>query len=479
MHSTLERATTPPEPDPPEVADEPSPVSPAVATHERHHALQAALRGLEDALAQRRSDPIHERATPPHHPRRTGAPRPQAVPLHRPWLLLGEPRQARRRNGADAARRVAVWLSRTLYTAGAALLVSLWALLMAAGRLSFRIAVRTTTTTAAVPLEAPLARPGQAGRRAEVAVAYPKRRPGSYEDRSLGDFIVPWIPMLASIAVMALIVTSYPNLISTLMNRSRAIGTATLSGRRLADAEQAASDAGLRVEVARVEPSESTPKDVIVEQDPRPGTRLEPGGTIRLVVSGGLRPPDVSGKTIDQARVDLIIRGWKPNPDVETRVAAGAPNVVIDQRPRATEAVPEKGPVTLIVAAPNLVLGRAVRTSVGGAAPEAVDGQTGTVAWPAGPAPGWLEIELGSPSTVAAVSLLPAVQRTIPAVVEVWAWDVSGRFYPLQAVAQDFADNQPVTARLSQPAVNVVRLRIATTSAGGPLGWREISVLDR
>jgi hypothetical protein len=132
-----------------------------------------------------------------------------------------------------------------------------------------------------------------------------------------------------------------------------------------------------------------------------------------------------------------------------------------------------------VVAAPNLALGKRVQTSTGGQVPEATDGQTETVARPSGSPSHWIEVDLGSPVTVQTVSLLVALERPGVATIEIWAWDAKGRFFPLHLFNGELEDGATLQARLAEPAQNIVRLRVATTAAPGPLGWRELSVLDR
>ena len=133
----------------------------------------------------------------------------------------------------------------------------------------------------------------------------------------------------------------------------------------------------------------------------------------------------------------------------------------------------------LVAAAANLAQERSVQKSVGGSAPQAVDGQPETVAWISGSLPNWVEIDLGGPVNVAAFSLLLAQERPGPSVIEIWAWDANNRFAPLHLFSQETSDNVTLSARLPQPAVNVVRLRVVTTTAPSPIGWREITVADR
>ena len=90
-----------------------------------------------------------------------------------------------------------------------------------------------------------------------------------------------------------------------------------------------------------------------------------------------------------------------------------------------------------------------------------------------------MEVEFGAPITVSALSLQVATEKSGPALTEVWAWDVNRRFFPLHLFAGPVADGAELSTQLDQPVSNVVKLRVATTSASSPIGWREIVVLDR
>ena len=62
--------------------------------------------------------------------------------------------------------------------------------------------------------------------------------------------------------------------------------------------------------------------------------------------------------------------------------------------------------------------------------------------------------------------------------VELWGWDSTNRFFPIHAFTQETADGATLSVQLPNPIPNVVRLRVATTSAPSPIGWREITVIQ-
>ena len=287
------------------------------------------------------------------------------------------------------------------------------------------------------------------------------------------------VPLAASSVVALVAIQFYGSILPSLVRGLRPADVPILTGRTLDEATEAARIQGLGVTVASVRPSDSSQKNIVVEQAPVPGTLMRRGDVVKLTVSAGLRPPNVIGKPLDQARVQLVRDGWSVAPEVETRIVNGPSDVVIEQHPGPEEAQQDKGPVKLAVAAANLAQGRSVLKNVGGLADQAVDGQPETVAWVPGGLPNWVEIDLGGPVNVAAFSLLLAQERPGPSVIEVWAWDASNRFAPLQLFSQETSDNAVLSARLAQPATNVVRLRVVTSTAPSPIGWREITVTDR
>ena len=77
-------------------------------------------------------------------------------------------------------------------------------------------------------------------------------------------------------------------------------------------AKEAAAAAGLEVVVTRGDPGAKQPKDLVVAQFPAPGAQLHRGQSVSLTVSPGILPPNVVGKTVDQARAELLLAGGVP-----------------------------------------------------------------------------------------------------------------------------------------------------------------------
>lgn len=332
--------------------------------------------------------------------------------------------------------------------------------------------------------EALAARRYRRSRRRKAVVARPPAFPlGTRGVRSaepgLGDQLFSMLPLVFSLGVVGSLLGLYGAAAPKLFRGPTSLPAPTLTERTLDEAIEAARLQGVAVAVADRKPTENLPKNMVIAQEPPPGSHLKRDEPVKLTLSAGLLPPSVVGKTLEQARIALIVAGWSAVPQVETRPTGGSgPNLVVDQRPKPDEAVEQKGPVTLVVGITNLAHGKTVRTSLGGLAPEAVDGQPATVAWVPGVVAGWIEIDLGGPSTVGAISLQLAQEQPGPATIELWAWDVNNRFFPIHAFTQDTADNLTLTARLAQPAANLTRLRVATTTAPSPIGWREITILQ-
>jgi hypothetical protein len=185
------------------------------------------------------------------------------------------------------------------------------------------------------------------------------------------------------------------------------------------------------------------------------------------------------GKTVDQARAELLLAGWSAAPELERRTVPNVvPNIVLDQRPGPDELAPDKGPVTLIVPSASLTVGRQTMTNYGGTAADAVDGRSETVAWLTADPPSWIEVNLAGPTTVGVVNLVAATADETPVTVEVWAWDASGKFAPLHLFNAVVADGATLSAKLDAPAREVVKLRIVTTATTSSLGWREIEALE-
>jgi beta-lactam-binding protein with PASTA domain/predicted Ser/Thr protein kinase len=100
--------------------------------------------------------------------------------------------------------------------------------------------------------------------------------------------------------------------------------------------------------------SSPTPSDLpvnrVVEQDPRPGVKVDDGATVTLSVSTGPgigTVPAVVGKAVDEAVKLLRKRGFKPS--VAHRYASAAKGTVVSQSPSADTRHPRNTSVTIDV----------------------------------------------------------------------------------------------------------------------------------
>jgi hypothetical protein len=288
------------------------------------------------------------------------------------------------------------------------------------------------------------------------------------------------VPLLASVAVLFgathLAGALAPDLRDGFGSEERVVPA--LVDQPITEAKEDAAAAGLEVVVTRGDPDAQQPKDLVLAQTPAPGAQLHRGQPVRLTVSPGILPPNVVGKTIDQARAELLLAGWSAAPELERRAVPGtSPNVVLNQRPGRDELAPDRGPVTLIVPSGSLTVGRLTSTSSGRTAAEAVDGKLETIAWPSAGPPSWVEVSLVSPSTIGVVNLVAATTEDLLVTIELWAWDARGHFFPLHLFTTGVTDGATLSARLDAPAHEVVKLRIVTTETTSSIGWREIEAL--
>lgn len=89
---------------------------------------------------------------------------------------------------------------------------------------------------------------------------------------------------------------------------SKTIATPALVGETLSDALGTAQSVHVRASVVQRTPSDRYPRDVVMRQDPAPGTQVRPGRSISLVVSGGVQifaMPDLRYESRRELGLDL------------------------------------------------------------------------------------------------------------------------------------------------------------------------------
>ncbi len=306
-----------------------------------------------------------------------------------------------------------------------------------------------------------------------------RRRPRRGET-GMGERAALLVPLLASLAILLAGAGLLISVLPRLFGGMQMVDVPNLVDYDLAEASSIASAHGLNVKIVDMQLTDAHARNTLLHQDPPENGRLRRGNEVKLTLSAGIRPPNVVGKSLEDARATLVRAGWAVA-GVETRAdSSEAAGTVTGSRPGPDEAVVDKKQgLTLLVSAGNLVYRRPVRLSTGDASPaELVDGDPNTVGTLPGDAPTWLEIDLARPATVAAVELITSQEGPGETIHEVWVW-TAGQFRGMHTFVGPTDDNQTLTVRFDQPMRDVTAVRIATTRAQGPIGWRDVRVFER
>ena len=123
-----------------------------------------------------------------------------------------------------------------------------------------------------------------------------------------------------------------------------------VTGRRIADAQEALVAAGLGVRIKHAF-SDTVHEGSIIEQNPSAGQQILFGSDVIITVSDGRQPvnvPDVVGQTSGDAQSILVAKGLEPklSQDYSSSVPAGD---VVSQAPNAGASVPIGSKVALVI----------------------------------------------------------------------------------------------------------------------------------
>ena len=128
-----------------------------------------------------------------------------------------------------------------------------------------------------------------------------------------------------------------------------------LVGDSLADATAALGAVGLDLLVSGNEESSSSPEGSILEQDPAPGTRVDRGTTVRVVIAVAppkvVPVPSVVGQSLDAARAALTAVGLALEVAGQRLVPGTAAGLVIGQDPAAGTSIVVGTVVRVVVSA--------------------------------------------------------------------------------------------------------------------------------
>jgi serine/threonine-protein kinase len=125
----------------------------------------------------------------------------------------------------------------------------------------------------------------------------------------------------------------------------------------LDDAQTTLGERQLKLVVTERDPSDDIPADTVTSQNPSPGSSLDPGSTVSVVVSSGspqITVPGVEGSIVDAAQQTLSGAGLASN--VEYLVDASRPaGTVVKQDPEKAASLKKGSAVTLDVAVPGTI----------------------------------------------------------------------------------------------------------------------------
>jgi serine/threonine-protein kinase len=122
------------------------------------------------------------------------------------------------------------------------------------------------------------------------------------------------------------------------------------------DARTILEDLGLRVAIE--DKNSKKPEGEVLDQRPREGAEVDPGATVTLTVSAGVKQttvPDVVGMTLEEATAALREARLKVGEIREEEAPDAEPSEVLDQFPSADEEVPVGREIDLVVASASTV----------------------------------------------------------------------------------------------------------------------------
>jgi hypothetical protein len=157
------------------------------------------------------------------------------------------------------------------------------------------------------------------------------------------------LPLAATLVVL-LLLARLLDVLPPVVVPFQAVRVPELRNRSFAEAELTAKGAGLEVAKTRPEPCDQYGRDFVIRQEPDPGTLVHRGTRIRLTTCSGIRVPNLVGLREEQARIQVVHRGWTVSGVRFVPTTEAPPGTVLAQEPAPDLIVPEKQPLVLTVA---------------------------------------------------------------------------------------------------------------------------------
>jgi beta-lactam-binding protein with PASTA domain len=166
-----------------------------------------------------------------------------------------------------------------------------------------------------------------------------------------------WI--VAVVGVVALLVVG--GLGTWLLWPPRTPEVPDLAGQTLKEAQSELEAVGLQVGKTTKEMTGKAEEGQVIVQTPEPGTSLEKGGTVDLVLeAASVEVPDVLGKKVVEAQEALNSAGLAVGPIEEQRTGGAAGGTVLGQEPSKGQRVAPQSAVALTVEAASIPVPRLI-----------------------------------------------------------------------------------------------------------------------
>jgi serine/threonine-protein kinase len=157
------------------------------------------------------------------------------------------------------------------------------------------------------------------------------------------------LPLLGTLVVV-IALTGLFDFLPPMLLPLQSVLAPELRNRTLAEAELIGRDSGVEVVKAHPEPCDTNPRDYVLRQDPEPGAVMRRGAKVRLTTCSGIRVPTLVGQREEQARVQLVQRGWTVRAVRTETTSSVPPGTITDQEPAADLIIPDREPLVLTVA---------------------------------------------------------------------------------------------------------------------------------
>jgi len=125
-----------------------------------------------------------------------------------------------------------------------------------------------------------------------------------------------------------------------------------LNGKHITHALEMLTDLGLDIKVREIRYSHDVARNHVIFQNPEPGREIKTGRDVQLVISKGpqqIPMPDLSGDTLEQARLLIEANGLRLDIVSETHADGIAENDIMAQSPPAGSLVNRETGVSLLV----------------------------------------------------------------------------------------------------------------------------------